>query len=185
MKNVPFQSPEALSNRSNQVLPWKWNSGLNGLTLTPNLTPIRKQSIVLLRSQGSNRCGRDRSGCTPFAFIFSENYLDKIVTNAGERCTAHSMHRSKSFKENLCYSKWRTQKHHIDKLHWKQTINNIRVYIMEQQTGIISTVYWKPLFCHSYRHRSIFIYAIVFTSSNIQIYVYSFLLTTAKAEWKW
>ena len=32
VKNVSFQSPEVLSNRTIHVLSWKWNSGINGLT---------------------------------------------------------------------------------------------------------------------------------------------------------
>ena len=31
MKNISFQSPEVLSNRTNHVLTWKWNSGINWL----------------------------------------------------------------------------------------------------------------------------------------------------------
>ena len=31
-ENVSFQSPEVLSNRTDHVLSWKWNSGINGLT---------------------------------------------------------------------------------------------------------------------------------------------------------
>ena len=31
MKNVSFQSPEVLSNRTNHAVAWKWNSGINGL----------------------------------------------------------------------------------------------------------------------------------------------------------
>ena len=33
MKNVSFQSPEILSNRTNHVVPWKWKSYINGLKL--------------------------------------------------------------------------------------------------------------------------------------------------------